>query len=370
MGERYVSLLPVTDVARLPKRLPVYGRNGVEAGAVSEGEREMGLLILATSDDEEVAKTLLTLWKGLFLHFGYPGRRATAGNLAFPLSPSQLTFKDGSGAFTSLIIAGTRDPFFQSHFESIKTEIAGRVRIEYPELESKGRVTTLIADAEAPLLFLQTIGATREEALAQHDRELKNLRRFVDPGRRSLLRIYAGEYFVWGMYHLFTDPDAIKQAMFPISLYTCSNGTWTPERKIKTVYSPVGTAEGRSDVKPESINAIAGSSHPGGSQSKPLIDMARVIRSKNAGVNKLTYDIFFNTMQDYEAALRSGIFADRQIARILGIRRKEIIGTYKIDDCYAVKISVHRKLLSGSRDDRDVYGAQQHMKLMRLQVPL
>jgi hypothetical protein len=172
------------------------------------------------------------------------------------------------------------------------------------------------------------------------------------------------------MYHLLMDPDVIKQEMFPIALYRYGDGTWTLERRIKPLYSPLETGEGGSDVDPGRISVIASLRPRSDSQSKPLIDMAKVIRSKNAGVNKITYDIFFNTKQDYEEALRSGIFSKKQIARILGIRRKEIIGTYRADDCYAVKISTHRKVLSGSRDDRDVFGAQQHMKLMRLEVPL
>ena len=57
-------------------------------------------------------------------------------------------------------------------------------------------------------------------------------------------------------------------------------------------------------------------------------------------------------------------------ARILDIPLERMIGTYRADDCYAIKISVHREMVSGSPGDRDIFGAQQHMRLMRLQIPV
>ena len=38
----------------------------------------------------ETADTLCSLARSTLLHFGYEGRIATAGNLAFPFSPSDL----------------------------------------------------------------------------------------------------------------------------------------------------------------------------------------------------------------------------------------------------------------------------------------
>lgn len=103
---------------------------------------------------------------------------------------------------------------------------------------------------------------------------------------------------------------------------------------------------------------------------KPLTEAARIIRSKNAGINKITYDIFFTTREDYEAALNSNLFTVDSVARIFDIPLERIIGTYRADDCYAVKISIHREVGSGAPGDRDIFGAQQHMRLMRLSVPV
>ena len=74
----------------------VYGRDGV-MGAL-EPERnslphELGIVIEAVADSQERANTICSFARSTMLHFGYPGRTSTAGNLAFPYSPSD--FKAG-----------------------------------------------------------------------------------------------------------------------------------------------------------------------------------------------------------------------------------------------------------------------------------
>ena len=139
----------------------------MESALVRDDEHEMGLLIKATSAVEETAKTLLTLWKGFFMHFGYPGRRSTAGNLAFPLSPSEVTYRNEKGEYVSFVISGTRDPFFQATFEEIKATIDKRMKTDYPEIVRQGRVEVLVGNKDFPIMYLETIrpdkgGSARE----------------------------------------------------------------------------------------------------------------------------------------------------------------------------------------------------------------
>jgi len=71
----------------------IYGKNGVmgalEPNPVLEGH-EVGLVIDAVSDTQENANTVCSVARSTLLHYGYPGRMATAGNLAFPFSPSDI----------------------------------------------------------------------------------------------------------------------------------------------------------------------------------------------------------------------------------------------------------------------------------------
>jgi len=72
----------------------VYGRNGVMAALEptpdTSGAHELGIIIEAVADSQEKADTICAFARSTMLHYGYEGRRATAGNLAFPYSPSDF----------------------------------------------------------------------------------------------------------------------------------------------------------------------------------------------------------------------------------------------------------------------------------------
>jgi hypothetical protein len=74
----------------------VYGRNGV-MGALepvqSTRSHEIGIVIEAVADTQADANTVCGFARSTMLHYGYEGRVSTAGNLAFPYSPSD--FKAG-----------------------------------------------------------------------------------------------------------------------------------------------------------------------------------------------------------------------------------------------------------------------------------
>lgn len=76
-------------------RFNIYGKNGVmgvlEPTPSTEGVHELGIVIEATADTQDQADTICSFARSTLLHYGYPGRRATAGNLAFPYSPSDIS---------------------------------------------------------------------------------------------------------------------------------------------------------------------------------------------------------------------------------------------------------------------------------------
>ncbi|MFC0470121.1 acyclic terpene utilization AtuA family protein [Halalkalibacter kiskunsagensis] len=70
----------------------IYGKNGVMGELEPEkmNPTEIGIIIEAVADREDLANTICSFARSTMLHFGYPGRVSTAGNLAFPYSPSDL----------------------------------------------------------------------------------------------------------------------------------------------------------------------------------------------------------------------------------------------------------------------------------------
>ncbi|MCL2832418.1 MAG: DUF1446 domain-containing protein [Treponema sp.] len=71
----------------------LYGKNGVMGmfkNLPGEQPAELGIVIEAVADTQETANTICSFARSTMLHFGYEGRISTAGNLAFPFSPSDF----------------------------------------------------------------------------------------------------------------------------------------------------------------------------------------------------------------------------------------------------------------------------------------
>ena len=98
----------------------VYGRNGVQARPVDTSQRELGIIIETTAKTEQAAVLLASLLTHYLIHYGYPGRKATAGNIAYPLSPNLVSFKRPNGSFGAIVPSGTRDPVFFENYAKIK----------------------------------------------------------------------------------------------------------------------------------------------------------------------------------------------------------------------------------------------------------
>ena len=69
----------------------IYGKNGVMGlfpGIDNRVAHELAIVIEAVADTQDQADTICGFARSTMLHFGYEGRISTAGNLAFPFSPS------------------------------------------------------------------------------------------------------------------------------------------------------------------------------------------------------------------------------------------------------------------------------------------
>ena len=71
----------------------VYGKHGVmgtREPIKNSSAHELGILLEAIGPTQEAADTICSMTRSTLLHYGYPGRISTAGNLAFPFSPSDV----------------------------------------------------------------------------------------------------------------------------------------------------------------------------------------------------------------------------------------------------------------------------------------
>lgn len=100
-----------------------------------------------------------------------------------------------------------------------------------------------------------------------------------------------------------------------------------------------------------------------------LSDLAKTIRSKNAGTDKITFDIIFREQFAYDWVKQSGILSRETVARILNISTERISDFVEYDPAYAIKFTIHRLKPSGSAGDGDIFGAQQYAPFLEVEVP-
>jgi len=99
-----------------------------------------------------------------------------------------------------------------------------------------------------------------------------------------------------------------------------------------------------------------------------LIDLASVLRSKNAGALLCTLDVMFEDEATYNRVRDSGVLQPGLIATLYGISDNEV-SIIPYDVAYAIKITIPRLHKSGDPDDSDIYGAQQHAPLLDIEIP-
>lgn len=71
-----------------------YGKNGVLGSKEPESfdGHEIGVMFEVVAKTQELANSICATVRSTFLHYGYEGRKSTAGNLAFPFAPSDIEF--------------------------------------------------------------------------------------------------------------------------------------------------------------------------------------------------------------------------------------------------------------------------------------
>lgn len=102
--------------------------------------------------------------------------------------------------------------------------------------------------------------------------------------------------------------------------------------------------------------------------ARPLREIADIVRSKNAGPYRITFDILCKEKVQYELIRDSGAITPESVARAYGLPVEAISSFFAIDMANAIKITIRRPLAQGAPGDGDMYGCQQHVPLMNMLV--
>lgn len=101
-----------------------------------------------------------------------------------------------------------------------------------------------------------------------------------------------------------------------------------------------------------------------------LVDLAKTIRSKNAGTDKITFDIIFREKGNYELVKKSGAINRDMISKLYDIDPDRICDFVEFDPAYAIKFTIYRTKPSGSPGETDIFGCQQYPPLLDIEIPI
>lgn len=99
-----------------------------------------------------------------------------------------------------------------------------------------------------------------------------------------------------------------------------------------------------------------------------LRDLTKVLRSKNAGPFMVTFDLMFRNREVMGRVVKADVLAVDRLSKLLKCPENQIT-VHVYPPANAIKITIPRKHSSGSFDDSDVFGCQQHAGLLDLEVP-
>ena len=98
---------------------------------------------------------------------------------------------------------------------------------------------------------------------------------------------------------------------------------------------------------------------------KKLIDYTKILRSKNAGPLFITFDLIFNNNDDMRYV--SERLTKEHISNAYAVSTDKIdIIVYEVVN--SIKITFPRINISGSLNDIDIYGCQQHVPLANIEI--
>lgn len=99
-----------------------------------------------------------------------------------------------------------------------------------------------------------------------------------------------------------------------------------------------------------------------------LRDIAKLVRTKNAGPFQLTLDIMFPDAPSYQRVVDSAVINPAAMARFFKVD-VSAVKLFNYAPGNAIKVTVPRLVTSGDPADGDLFGGQQFGPLVDLEIP-
>ena len=99
-----------------------------------------------------------------------------------------------------------------------------------------------------------------------------------------------------------------------------------------------------------------------------LRELASTIRSKNAGVDHITFDVIFRERANFERVRDAKVLTRDTVAALFRIEPSRITDFVVFEPANAIKFTIRRLRPSGGPGEHDVFGSQQYPPLFDIRV--
>lgn len=100
-----------------------------------------------------------------------------------------------------------------------------------------------------------------------------------------------------------------------------------------------------------------------------LVQLASTIRSKNAGVDHITFDIICRERKNFERVRDSGALSRSIVAKLFKIDESRVTDFVVFEPANAIKFTIRRLQPSGCKGESDLFGSQQYAPLFDVEIP-
>lgn len=295
--------------------------------------------------------------------------------------------------FHSMCFGGFRDPILLSQLDKFLAQGKMLVaqHIKYPhELEfrvyGQGAVMgKLEKRTDAPYevcVVVHALANTQEEATNVVHMARVHLMHAPYPHQRATagnfampsapLDIPLGQVSEFCMYHLMVLDDPLEY--FPVQVHMIKGTNTAPtlqlvsETEAHVTESPKMNGTTTKQISKQESGSVLNKEPPFG--HKFLADLAICVRSKNAGPYELTFDVMFSDEETKDLVKATNTLTQATIARLYGIKEDDVLASLWWDQALAFKATIKRPRVGGGFWEYDNHGAQQHIPLLELPVPI
>ncbi|KAL4949482.1 CoA-transferase family III domain-containing protein [Aspergillus filifer] len=290
--------------------------------------------------------------------------------------------------YRTIFVGGIRDPILISQIDEFLAEVRAYTQGLFPELDQSpqcrlifhfyGRNGTMgpieptpvashelgiLGEVVAPSQELSYTIANNCRASILHmpyRNQVATTGNFASP--LSPHETAAGPVFRFNVYHLVDLEQGEETSLFPIKVTSIGN-----QRIFQILSCPGLTPAQRQQLLAEPLEPLKQKAVPEGECK--MLEIAKIIRSKNAGPFELTFDIMFDSEKAYNRVKSANVLTDEQIMRLYHLKPEDIITNMFFKPALAWKCTIRRPWEQGTVGERDTLGTQQHGPLLSIWVP-